>query len=69
MREVDVEVPASAEIVIEGEIATDYLEPEGPFGEFTGYMGGQMVNGVFLVKCITHRKNPYLTNVHGGGSE
>ena len=57
---VDVEVPASAEIVIEGEIATDYLEPEGPFGEFTGYMGGQMVNGVFLVKCITHRKNPIL---------
>jgi UbiD family decarboxylase len=57
---VDVEVPASAEIVIEGEIATDYLEPEGPFGEFTGYMGGQMVNGVFLVKCITHRKSPIL---------
>jgi hypothetical protein len=53
-------VPATAEIVIEGEIATDYLEPEGPFGEFTGYMGGQMVNGVFLVKCITHRKNPIL---------
>ncbi len=57
---VDLEVPATAEIVIEGEIATDYLEPEGPFGEFTGYMGGQMVNGVFLVKCITHRKNPIL---------
>jgi UbiD family decarboxylase len=57
---VDLEVPATAEIVIEGEIPTDYLEPEGPFGEFTGYMGGQMVNGVFLVKCITHRKNPIL---------
>jgi UbiD family decarboxylase len=57
---VDLEVPATAEIVIEGEIPTNYLEPEGPFGEFTGYMGGQMVNGVFLVKCITHRKNPVL---------
>ena len=57
---VDLQVPATAEIVIEGEIPTDYLEPEGPFGEFTGYMGGQMVNGVFLVKCITHRKNPIL---------
>jgi 4-hydroxy-3-polyprenylbenzoate decarboxylase len=57
---VDIQVPARAEIVIEGEIPTDYLEPEGPFGEFTGYMGGQMVNGVFLVKCITHRKNPIL---------
>lgn len=57
---VDLEVPATAEIVIEGEIPTNCLEPEGPFGEFTGYMGGQMVNGVFLVKCITHRKNPIL---------
>src|SRR4029077_16110209 len=47
---VDLQVPANAEIVIEGEIPTDYLEPEGPLGEFTGYMGGQMVNGVFLVK-------------------
>ncbi|MGH7930669.1 MAG: UbiD family decarboxylase [Candidatus Binatia bacterium] len=57
---VDLEVPATAEIVIEGEIPIDYLEPEGPFGEFTGYMGGQMDNGVFLVKCITHRKNLIL---------
>lgn len=57
---VDLEVPARAEIVIEGEIPTDYMEPEGPFGEFTGYMGGQLMNGVFIVKCITHRKNPIL---------
>ncbi|MGE5305856.1 MAG: UbiD family decarboxylase [Alphaproteobacteria bacterium] len=57
---VDLEVPATAEIVIEGEIPTDYLEPEGPFGEFTGYMGGQMINGVLVVKCITHRKSPIL---------
>jgi UbiD family decarboxylase len=57
---VDLDVPATAEIVIEGEIPTHYLEPEGPFGEFTGYMGGQMMNGVFLVKCITHRKSPIL---------
>ncbi|HEY7554614.1 MAG TPA: UbiD family decarboxylase [Candidatus Binatia bacterium] len=57
---VDLDVPATAEIIIEGEIPTNYLEPEGPFGEFTGYMGGQMLNGVFMVKCITHRKNPIL---------
>lgn len=57
---VDLEVPATAEIAIEGEIPTDYMEPEGPFGEYTGYMGGKMLNGVFLVKCITHRKNPIL---------
>jgi 4-hydroxy-3-polyprenylbenzoate decarboxylase len=35
---VDIEVPATAEIVIEGEISTDYIETEGPFGEFTGFM-------------------------------
>ena len=57
---VDLEVPARAEIVIEGEIPTDVMEPEGPFGEFTGYMGGQLMNGIFLVKCITHRKEPIL---------
>ena len=57
---VDLEVPATAEIVIEGEISTDTMEPEGPFGEFTGYMGGQMMNGIFMVKCITHRKAPIL---------
>ncbi len=57
---VDIEVPATAEIVIEGEIPTDHMEPEGPFGEYTGYMGGKLLNGVFLVRCITHRKNPIL---------
>jgi 4-hydroxy-3-polyprenylbenzoate decarboxylase len=57
---VDLEVPARAEIVIEGEIPTDVMEPEGPFGEFTGYMGGQLMNGIFIVKCITHRKEPIL---------
>jgi 4-hydroxy-3-polyprenylbenzoate decarboxylase len=57
---VDLEVPARAEIVIEGEIPTDVMEPEGPFGEFTGYMGGQLMNGIFLVKCIIHRKEPIL---------
>jgi UbiD family decarboxylase len=57
---VDLEVPARAEIVIEGEIPTDMMEPEGPFGEFTGYMGGQLMNGIFMVRCITHRKEPIL---------
>jgi len=57
---VDLEVPATAEIVIEGEIPTDMMEPEGPFGEYTGYMGGKLMNGVFLVHCITHRRNPIL---------
>ena len=55
---VDLEVPASAEIVIEGEIPTDYLIPDPPSGEHTGYTFiDRMVFG-FHVRCITHRKNP-----------
>ncbi len=55
---IDLEVPATAEIVIEGEIPTDYLEREAPFGEYTGYMGEESIRPYFNVTCITHRKNP-----------
>lgn len=55
---VDLEVPATAEIVIEGELPTDSMEREGPFGEFTGYMASEEVGPYFNVTCITHRKNP-----------
>ncbi|MDP2645116.1 MAG: UbiD family decarboxylase [Desulfobacterales bacterium] len=58
---VDIEVPATAEIVIEGLIPTDYREREAPFGEFTGYMGAEEINPYFEVTCITHRKNPIYT--------
>lgn len=55
---IDMEVPAYAEIVLEGEMTTDYMESEGPFGEYTGYMSERGPKPVFHVKCITHRKNP-----------
>lgn len=55
---VDLEVPATAEIVFEGEISTEEAEWEAPFGETTGYMGHMLLNNFFTVKCITHRKNP-----------
>lgn len=55
---VDLEVPATAEIVIEGEIPTNALEREAPFGEFVGYMGSEKLNLFFNVKCITHRHKP-----------
>ena len=55
---VDLEVPACAEIVLEGEITTDYVEPEAPFGEWHGYMGRRSIVPIFKIKCITHRKNP-----------
>jgi len=54
----DIEIPASAEIVLEGEIPTDYMEPDPACGEHTGYTTfGHMVYA-FNIKCITHRKNP-----------
>ncbi len=58
---VDLEVPATAEIVIEGTISphpSDF-EIEGPFGEFTGYYGGaRMPRHSIHVTCITHRNDP-----------
>ncbi|MFQ5682729.1 MAG: UbiD family decarboxylase [Candidatus Binatia bacterium] len=57
---VDLEVPASAEIVIEGTIRANELESEGPFGEYTGYMGPKAMSYVIDVQCITHRNKPIL---------
>jgi UbiD family decarboxylase len=57
---VDLLVPASAEIAIEGILRTDILELEGPFGEYGGYAGPQDYNMVFEVTAITHRKKPIL---------
>lgn len=55
---VPLEVPASAEIVIEGEIPLGIREPEGPFGEYTGYMGAGGNMPIIQVSCITHRSRP-----------
>ncbi len=55
---VDLEVPAHAEIVVEGIIPTDTLEPEGPFGEMTGFMASREIAPYMNVTSITHRKNP-----------
>ncbi len=54
---VDLEVPATAEIVIEGVLPTDSLEPEGPFGEYTGYIGQRGLAPYMAVTCITHRRD------------
>ena len=55
---VDLEVPATAEIVIEGEVSTTELEPEAPFGEAGGFIGLEGIKPYFTVKCITHRRQP-----------
>ncbi len=60
---VDIEVPANAEIVIEGYLGTAFLEPEAPFGEYTGYMDPQQMNPYLEITCITHRNDPYLVTM------
>jgi len=54
---VDLRVPARAEIVIEGIVPPKVRETEGPFGEYTGYMGPSGQSPVFEVKTITMRKD------------
>jgi 4-hydroxy-3-polyprenylbenzoate decarboxylase len=54
---VDLVVPADTELVIEGKISTEYLEPEGPFGESHGYMHPRQMNPYMDVTAITHRKD------------
>ncbi len=59
---VDLLVPAESEIIIEGFIATDMLEPEAPFGESHGYVNLQEYNAYMDVTAITHRKHPIVTS-------
>lgn len=62
---VDIAVPATAEVVIEGEVSTEFMEPMAAFPEYTGYLvdpEGQ-VEPVMNVTCITHRKNPIFTTI------
>lgn len=60
---IDLLVPATAEIVFEGLVSTEFLEPEAPFGETTGFMSQKVNNGVFDVSAITHRKNPIWASI------
>ncbi|MEK6614248.1 MAG: UbiD family decarboxylase, partial [Candidatus Binatota bacterium] len=60
---VDLEVPATAEIVLEGIIPTNYLEEEGPFGESMGYVDPRTLSAVFELTCVTHRKNPIWVSI------
>ena len=63
---VDLEVPASSEIVLEGYVELDELRPEGPFGDHTGFYTPEDLYPVFHVTCITHRKDPiYSTTIVG----
>jgi 4-hydroxy-3-polyprenylbenzoate decarboxylase len=59
----DLEVPADAEIVIEGVIDTAVLEPEAPFGESNGYVALEAFNMPMRVTAITHKRSPVFTSI------
>ncbi len=55
---IDIEVPAEAEMVIEGEVLPEGMVEEGPFGEASGTYAMEGSTEIFKVKAITHRKDP-----------
>jgi 2,5-furandicarboxylate decarboxylase 1 len=64
----NLEVPAAAEIIIEGEILAGVHEPEGPFGEFTGYASFRSTQNVFVAKRIRMRRDAWYHSVVTGMS-
>ena len=63
---VDLEVPANAEIVLEGHVNLGEMRTEGPFGDHTGFYSLEGEYPVFHVNCVTHKKDPlYLTTIVG----
>jgi 4-hydroxy-3-polyprenylbenzoate decarboxylase len=63
---VDLEVPANAEIILEGYVELGELRAEGPFGDHTGFYTLEDEYPVFHVTCVSHRKDPiYATTIVG----
>ena len=62
----DLQVPASAEIILEGYIESDDVAEEGPFGDHTGYYNEVDKFPVFTVTRITHRRNPIYHSTYTG---
>lgn len=62
----DLQVPATAEIILEGFIYPDETAIEGPFGDHTGYYNEQERFPVFTIEKITHRENPIYHSTYTG---
>jgi len=62
----DLQVPASAEIILEGFIYPDEMAPEGPFGDHTGYYNEVEEFPVFTIEKITQRENPIYHSTYTG---
>ena len=65
---IPLQVPASAEIVLEGHIYPDEEALEGPFGDHTGYYNSQEKFPVFTIECMTHRDHPIYHSTYLGRS-
>ena len=65
----DLEVPAGAEIIIEGEILRGVREPEGPFSEFTGYASYRSTQNVFVAHRIRMRRDALYHSIVSGMSK
>ncbi|MGR9107563.1 MAG: 4-hydroxy-3-polyprenylbenzoate decarboxylase [Gammaproteobacteria bacterium] len=63
---VDLEAPASAEIVLEGFLYPEDSAPEGPFGDHTGYYNEVEEFPVFTIECITQREKPIYHSTYTG---
>ncbi len=61
-RTVDLLVPAEAELIIEGWLDTEFVEPEGPFGESHGHVAPEEFNIPMRVTAITHRKDAIIAS-------
>jgi len=66
---VDLEVPARAEIVLEGEVLAGVAEPEGPYGDFMQFYIPVMANRVLRVHAITRRRDAIHQTMHAGQAE
>lgn len=62
----DLQVPARAEIILEGFLYPDEMAPEGPFGDHTGYYNEVDNFPVFTIEKITHRKDPIYHSTYTG---
>jgi len=62
----DLQVPASAEFILEGHIYPDDMAPEGPFGDHTGYYNEVDDFPVFTVERLTHRQKPIYHSTYTG---
>jgi 2,5-furandicarboxylate decarboxylase 1 len=66
---VDLEVPAQSEIVLEGTVPHEILEPEAPFGDFQELYTPEIRSHVFHVQAITHRREPIFQTIQASSPE